>query len=151
MKKFSFLALLIVLFIACKKNQPGTTPVLKGKITGKWNFDSVVTVFRDSTGKNILGKNTYPNSNGTYFQFNTNNTWVENLIPDSLNDLSQGGEYQLLSDTSFILSGSGAHPYSETCKIYSLSPSVFVFSHRHDTRFNGVTPGSIEYIFTLSR
>jgi len=154
MKQILFLALLAILFAACKKNptsQPPTSSELKSKMIGKWNIDTVSTIFRDSTGTVIAGAGKdYPGSPGNNFKFNADNTYAESVIG---NDGDFGsGNFVLKADTGFTLVNAGYPngPYRD-CKVGSISAHAFVFSHQRPTLFNGVTPGFIEIVFKLSR
>jgi hypothetical protein len=151
MKRLCYLILLFIFFIACKKNesmQPVQPMQGTNKLSGTWMLDSVNTVFRDSTGK-ILGKNTYIQP-GWSFQFNNDKTWAETLSANNSTGLASNGTYVLNSDTSFTLMNA-AFGITEPCKIFSISSSLFVFSHTSSRLFNGVTPGTEEYILTLSK
>ncbi|HEY4324724.1 MAG TPA: DUF5004 domain-containing protein [Mucilaginibacter sp.] len=153
MKRLSFLILLCLLFIACNKNQRGSplpVPPMQAtnKLSGKWTLDSVTTVFRDPTGKTI-GKNT-SSQPGWSFQFNDDKTWGETLTANNLTGLASNGTYVINSDTTFTLT-TAAYSIVEPCKIFSISPSSLVFSHQRPTLFNGVTPGTEEYILTLTK
>jgi len=154
MKQILFLALAAILFAACKNNpidQPISPPGLKAEMIGKWNMDTVSTIFRDSTGTVIAGAGKdYPGSPGNNFKFNADNTYAESVIG---NDGDFGsGSFILKADTGFTLVNTGYPngPYRD-CKVSSISAHAFVFSHQRPTRFNGVTPGFIEIVFKLSR
>jgi hypothetical protein len=149
MKKLACLVVLISLYTACKKDHP-VAPTPGSGIQGKWAFVSVTTVFRDSVG-NVLGGMVYPNPPDAYYQFNKDGSWGSKFVSDGTDDINNQGFYRSVSDTSFVIYNTGQNAYSEDCKIYSLTSSQFIFSHRRNTKFNGVTPGSEEYIFKLSR
>lgn len=150
MKRLSFLILSTVLFAACKKTRIESPSPSKNNFAGKWNIVSVTTMLLDSTGKTLQGGNTYPNPAGNYFQFNNDGTWSEKLLGDDIADIGENGTYTINSDTSFTLVNS-ANGAIEPCKVSSLSPSLFVFSHERGTAVNGVTPAIIEYIFKLTK
>jgi len=150
MKKLAFPVLFICLFIACKKDRPAT-PLPDNGLQGKWTFVSVTTVFRDSIGNILPTGMVYPNPPDAYYQFNKDGSWVSKFVSDGMDDIDNQGFYRSVSDTNFVIYNTGQYSYSEDCKIYSLTSSQFIFSHRRNTKFNGVTPGSEEYIFKLTR
>ena len=138
------------LFIACKKDHPASS-MPDNSLQGKWTFVSVNTVFRDSVGNVLPTGMVYPNPPDAYYQFNKDGSWVSKFISDGMDDIDNQGFYRSVSDTGFVIYNTGQHAYTEDCKIYSLTSSEFIFSHRRNTKFNGVTPGSEEYIFKLTR
>ncbi|GAB3917305.1 hypothetical protein [Mucilaginibacter boryungensis] len=152
MKKIVILCLFSLTFAACKK-APVTTPALQtgNGITGKWNIISVTVIPRDSTGKAINNGTGYAEPAYYFFQFNADNTWVENLDPAPTNPLGESGRYVLHADTSFTLINVNLPSSPVECKIVSLSGSSFVFSHQKATLYNGVTPGRLEYVFELKK
>ncbi|MFB9842599.1 hypothetical protein [Mucilaginibacter ginsenosidivorans] len=152
MKKLLCLAFIAAAIVSCKKNDIGA-PVssLKNKMLGKWNFISVTTVFRDTAGNIIPSGMVYANPSGSFYQFNKNGTWASKFLDDPTIDLNNRGFYTPLSDTSFTLSDTGKFAYSETCKIYALTPAQFIFSHTRNIAINGVTPATMEYVFKLTK
>src|SRR4051794_39249681 len=101
---------------------PGNT------IVGKWNIITVTVIPLDSTGSAINSGTIYPEPSYYYFQFSANNTWVENLAPDSSSDLGESGSYALHADTSFTLTNVNAPAKAVECHIDSLTNTSFVFS-----------------------
>jgi len=150
MRKLACFILLMSLFIACKKDHPASSMPDNG-LQGKWTFVSVTTVFRDSVGNVLPAGMVYPNPPDAYYQFNKDGSWVSKFVSDGMDDIDNQGFYRSVSDTGFVIYNTGQHAYTEDCKIYSLTSSEFIFSHRRNTKFNGVTPGSEEYIFKLTR
>ena len=151
MKRIFILSLLVITFAACKKNQT-ITPITAGnKITGKWNIISVTVIFRDSTNKAINNGDVYNEPSYYYFQFNNDNSWVENLGPDPAISLGESGSYVLHADTSFTLVNVNLPSKPEECKIASITDTSFVFTHQKTTLFNGITPGYLEYLFKLKK
>ena len=145
-KVFAFVTILV----ACKKNQ-GNMPTPGGnQITGKWTILSVTVIPYDSTGKAMSDSATYPEPDYYYFQFNNDLTWLENLTPD-LSPAGESGTYSLKADTGFTLINKNLPLQPEECKILSLTSTSFQFSHQRPTLFNGVTPGSLEYIFKMKK
>lgn len=148
-KKIFYLLALCVLFAACKKGKIAPGQTLKDKISGKWNIITVTTIIRDSVTDSLFVR-TYTQPQGYYFKFNADGTWLENLDPGESNDLSISGSYTVTSDSTFTLYNpvnSGNTP----CKVSGLTSSQFTFTHRRNTVINGYDPGSIKYIFMLSR
>ncbi|MGF7078464.1 hypothetical protein [Mucilaginibacter sp. UYCu711] len=149
MKQLLILTLFAAALAACKKNETMTLPIPGNKIIGKWTISSVTVIPRDSTGKAINSGTVYPEPSYYYFQFNTNNTWAENLSPDPNSGISEAGSYVLHADTSFTLINVNLPSSLVECKIASLTDKSFVFIHQKATLFNGVTPGYLEYRFDL--
>ncbi len=144
--------LFTTIFVACKKTQTNTAPPVKSnKMAGKWTIVSVTVIPRDSTGKAINNGTVYPEPSYYYFQFNADNSWVQNLAPDPNSGIGESGTYVLHADTSFTLTNVNLPASPEQCKIVTLNDSVFVFSHQKATLFNGVTPGYLEYLFDLKK
>ncbi len=151
MKRIFILSLLAITFAACKKTQT-ITPITAGnKITGKWNIISVTVIFRDSTNKAINNGNVYNEPSYYYFQFNADNSWVENLDPSPEANLGESGSYVLHADTGFTLTNVKLPSNPVECKITALTDTSFTFTHQKATLFNGVTPGFLEYIFLLKK
>ncbi len=146
------LSLVAIGFAACKKTQT-TMPATQtdNKITGKWNIVSVTVIPRDSTYKPINSGTVYPEPSYYYFQFNADNSWVENLDPTSALALGERGSYALHADTAFTLVNVNLPSNPVECKITSLSGSAFTFTHHKATMYNGVTPGFLEYVFELKK
>jgi len=152
MKRLFIFSLIVITFAACKKNQ-ATKPAVQGgnKIAGKWNIISVTVIPRDSTGKAINNGTIYPEPSYYYFQFNNDNSWVENLGPDPAISLGESGSYVLHADTSFTLINVNLPSKPEECKIASITDTSFVFTHQKNALFNGITPGYLEYLFKLKK
>ncbi len=152
MKKLLIIILSAAMVTACKKTQTNTAPPVKtNKMAGKWTIASVTVIPRDSTGKAINNGTVYPEPSYYYFQFNNDNSWVQNLAPDPNSGIGESGTYMLHADTSFTLINVNLPASPEQCKIATLNDSVFVFSHQKATLFNGVTPGYLEYLFDLKK
>lgn len=150
MKVFALFFLAIVLMVSCKKyDDPtqATEPQTATLIIGKWSFNSVTTVYRDSTGTE-RGSHTYTNDPQAYFQFNQNGMWLESLLPDSLLSGVESGIYEVNSDSTFTLKYPGINT-DELNKIYFLTSHSFKFSHTRSTMFNGTIPGTVEYVFDM--
>jgi len=158
MKKTYLIGLLAIVLAACKNvgavapaAQSGNGTTSGNSMAGKWNIVSVTVIPRDSTGKAINNGAVYTEPSYYYFQFNMDNTWVENLGNDPNNILGESGSYVLHADTTFTLVNVNLPSKPEECKIISLANSSLTFSHQRTTLFNGVTPGYLEYVFLLSR
>jgi len=152
MKNIFVLGLFAIIFASCKQGQTITpTPLPGNKITGKWNIISVTVIPRDSTGKAINNGAVYIEPPYYYFQFNADNSWVENLGPAANFSFGEGGSYVLHADTSFTLVNMNLPSSPEECKIASLTDTSFIFSHQKTTLFNGLTPGYLEYVFELKK
>ena len=145
--------LTILALSACNKHQsnPSNPPGGQPGIVGKWNIISVTTYFYDSAGLRNPGGNVYPGQPYYYFQFNTDKSWVESIVPDTLSDLGITGTYALTSDSTFNLVNPLAIQPVTPCKILSLTDTLFVFSHQHATAFNGTDSGYIKYVFQLKK
>jgi hypothetical protein len=146
--------LVLLLFPACSRNTGGNSmnaPGLLANITGKWTFNNVTTFFFDSSGTlRNNGKNTYASPPGSFFGFNSNNTWTEILLPDTLSINGMGGTWSVNGDSLFTLVNPAASE-PEPCKMDTLTSSLFVFHHERATHYNGVTPGYIRYLFHMTR
>ena len=152
MKRIFILSLFAITFTACKKTQTKTPDTQSGsKISGRWSIVSVTVIPRDSTGKVKNNGTVYPEPPYYYFQFNADNSWVENLNPDPNISLGESGSYVLHADTSFTLINVNLPSQPVECKIISLTAASFTFSHQKATLFNGVTPGYLEYLFELKK
>src|ERR1700753_2474584 len=120
MKRIFILGLLVLTFAACKKTQT-IAPIAAGnKITGKWNIISVTVIFRDSTNKAINNGDVYNEPSYYYFQFNADNSWVENLSPSPEANLGESGSYVLHADTGFTLTNVNLPSNPVESKITSL-------------------------------
>ncbi len=151
MKRLFILVLFAALaFTACRK-MPATPAPPNNAIAGKWTIISVTVIPRDSTGNTINAGTVYPEPSYYYFKFNPDNTWVEVLAPDPQSDIGESGHYTLHSDTGFTLVNTNLPDQKVECKIVSLSDTAFVFTHQRATKFNGVTPGFLEYLFKLKK
>jgi hypothetical protein len=158
MKKiYTCFILLTISLAACDKHQGnpllpgGNPPAGQAKIVGKWNILSVTTYFYDSAGLRNNGVHVYPGQPFYYFQFNSDTSWVESLVPDTLSDLGITGTYTITSDSTFTLLNPKASPPATPCTILSLADTLFVFSHQHPTAFNGTDSGYIKYVFQLKK
>lgn len=149
MKAIFGLTLLIILFAACKKANTGSTQG-GNAITGKWKIITVTVIPHDSLGVAMNSGADYTQPSYVYFQFNADLTWLENESPNSP-PAGEHGNYVLHSNTGFTLVNANLPASPEECKIISLTNSDFVFSHTEPTKFNGVTPGFLEYVFRLQK
>ncbi|MBS1532390.1 MAG: hypothetical protein JSU01_18960 [Bacteroidetes bacterium] len=154
MKKLILPLLFAAAFLSCKKEKTTTTTkqppsTLEKSMLGTWNFESVTTVFRDTT-ETVIGGATYPNPSGSYYQFKTDGTWGSKFVDNSLG-LDNRGFFHTVADTGFYLSDTGQYAYSLKCRIYKLTADTFTFSHSRHTVINGVTPVTEEYIFRLTK
>lgn len=120
-------------------------------ITGKWNIITVTVIPLDSSASAINSGTIYTEPPYYYFQFNANNTWIENLAPDANSGISESGNYVLNADNSFTLTNVNAAANPVKCNIDSLTNAMFVFSFSRTTLFNGITPGYLKYIFRLKK
>src|SRR5947209_18442977 len=130
MKKLVVPILLVMLLAACRKGQMDGPPMTGNSIIGKWNIITVTVIPLDSTRSAINSGTTYKEPPYYYFQFNANNTWVENLAPDTSSDIGESGTYMLHADTSFTLTNVNAPAKAVECNIDSLTNTSFVFSSR---------------------
>ncbi|HVV02950.1 MAG TPA: lipocalin family protein [Puia sp.] len=151
MKNIFILIAVAIAFVACSKNQ-GATPSPQGKtIAGKWTITSVTVIPHDSTGAVINNGTVYSEPSYYYYQFNSDLTWLENLTPD-ISPAGESGSYTVNADTTaFTLINKNLPSQPVECKVVSLTSTSFVFSHQHATKYNGITPGSLEYIFKMRR
>jgi len=154
MKKLILPLLFAVTIVSCKKEKTATpsnpSSPLQAKMLGSWNFVSVTTVFRDTT-ETVINQATYANPNGSYYQFSNDGTWGSKFVADASANLNNKGLYRTVADTGFYLLDTGQFAYSVKCKIYTLTPTQFTFSHSRHTTINGVTPVTEEYIFKLTK
>jgi len=152
MKTIFILALLTITLAACKKTQTiAPTTHTSNKITGRWSISTVTVIPQDSTGKAITGGATYPEPSYYYFQFNADNSWVENLGSDPNISLGESGTYVLHADTGFTLINVNLPSKPVECKITALTDTSFTFTHQKSTAFNGNTNGFLYYIFKLKK
>jgi hypothetical protein len=151
MKNTIILIALVTGFVACSKNQ-GAPPSPQGKtITGKWTILSVTVIPHDSTGAAINNGTVYTEPSYYYYQFNNDLTWLENLSPD-VSPAGESGNYSVNADTTgFTLINKNLPSQPVECKIVSLTSTTFTFTHQHATKYNGITPGFLEYIFQMKR
>lgn len=153
MKKLILPLLFAVAIVSCKKEKTSapinSLPPLQTKMLGSWNFVSVTTIFTDTTG-NTVGGAIYTTPAGSYYQFNTDGTWGSKFVENSLG-LNNKGLYRTAADTGFYLLDTGQYAYSEKCKIYTLTPNQFTFSHSRYITINGTTPVKEEYVFKLTK
>src|SRR4051794_38475420 len=117
MKKLIIPILLVMLFAACRKGQMDGPPPPGNSIAGKWNIITVTVIPLDSSGTAINNGTVYPEAPYYYFQFNVNNTWVENLATDSSSGLGESGSYAVHGDTSFTLTNVNAPAKAVECHI----------------------------------
>jgi hypothetical protein len=146
--------ILAMLIAACKKDHgnpappggPSGTPM----IYGKWTIVTVTTIAYDSNGIVLAPRgNVYTNPPNNFFTFNTDGTWIESLLPDSLADGGLNGHFTITTDTSFILANSTG--VDEACHIDSLTGSLMVWRHRRGADFNGTIPGYLDYVFRMTK
>ena len=149
MQKLIILLAAITLFGNCKKNHNPPVPV--SPIIGKWSIPTVTVIPFDSTGSPINIGTIYTEPSYYYFQFNADNTWMENLSPDSNSSLAEKGNYVLHGNTSFTLINTNVPAKAVDCTVDTLTNASFVFSYRRGTLYNGITPGYLEYIFHLTK
>lgn len=149
MKAIMSLTLLAILFAACKKDNNGTTQG-GNAITGKWKIITVTVIPHDSLGVAMNNGTEYPQPSYVYFQFNADLTWLENESPNQP-PAGEEGNYVLHSNTGFTLTNANLPASPVECKISFLTNSDFVFSHTEPTKFNGVTPGFLEYVFKMQK
>lgn len=155
MKHLLAIGLLSLSLTACHKNSGGNPPKppagLQAKMTGKWTINYVTLFYFDSTGAPFgAGSAIYMAPPGYSYQFNSDKTWTENFVPDSLSGIGMGGTYATSGDSSFTLVNPAA-PMPEPCKMDTLTANLFVFYHEAGTHYNGVTPGYIRYRFHMTR
>jgi len=160
LKIYTCCILLAILLAACHKHQstpplsPGGNPgqpAGQANIVGKWNIISVTTYSYDSAGLRNNGVHVYPGQPFYYFQFNSDKSWVESLVPDTLSDLGLTGTYTVTSDSTFTLLNPKAMPPETPCAILFLTDTAFSFSHQRPTAFNGSDSGYIKYVFQLKK
>ena len=153
MKLYQISLLLLLLATACSRNSGGNNipPTgLQANMTGKWIINTVTLFYFDSTGARYgSGKFVDSVPTGYYYQFNSNNTWME-VLADSLSINGLGGTWSISNDSSFVLVNPAA-PEPEPCKMDTLTSGIFVFHHERGTHYNGVTPGYIRYLFHMTR
>ncbi|MES2379351.1 MAG: hypothetical protein V4553_22355 [Bacteroidota bacterium] len=152
-KTLFFLIAVSGFFMTCRKNSTPVSPLPDNKISGKWRIDSLVSVFRDSTG-NIMSTQLYPMQAGVnyYFQFNNDGTWSEPVTFGGTTggDLNaSNGSYVITSATAFDMSYANNQIFH--CNITRLTSASFVFNRSYPTLFNGTKPGTIERIFILKK
>src|SRR3569833_2774189 len=115
MKKLILLLLFALAIVSCKKEKITKTPIqppsqLETKMLGTWNYESVTTVFRD-TSEHVIGGATYPNPATSFYQFNLDGTWGSKFVENSLG-LNAAGLYRTVADTGFYLLDTGKYAYS---------------------------------------
>ena len=158
MKKTAIGLILSVIFlIACKKNgSDPTVPPTQGSIAGTWKVDSVHVYFYNASGQLDSSEIGYPVEDLEYllyFKFNDDQTWSEALVISADTTIAAKGTYSYTSDSTFDLVYPDARPAKrdELCNIISLANTSFVFSKQLPTVFNGTDPGSIKYVFRLTK
>src|SRR5690242_12056730 len=105
MKVHYFPLVFLLPFLACSRNSGDSmTPQtgLQAKMTGKWTINNVNSLFFDSSNVK-RGNSLYVCPPGYSYQFNSNKTWVENLVPDTLSINGMSGTYTINGDSSFTL------------------------------------------------
>lgn len=152
--RFWIAGMLTILSTGCSKDHgnPSSPGGLSGKPTmfGKWTIVTVTTIAYDSTGALLASRgNVYTNPPNNFFTFNTDGTWIESLLPDSLADAGLNGHFDITSDTTFIIHN--ATGLDEPCHIDSLTTSLFVWRHRRAADFNGTIPGYLDYVFRMTK
>jgi hypothetical protein len=150
MQKLILLLAVVVCHTSCKKNHDSSpTPV--PSIVGKWNITVVKVIPFDSTGIAINSGTVYTEPLYYYFQFNSDDTWTENLGPEPNSRIAENGTYALHSDSSFTLVNKNAPAKAVECAIDTLTNTRFVFTYRRSTLYNGITPGYLLYRFDLKK
>jgi len=155
-KTLVFLIAVSVSFMACSKNSMTPSRVWGSpgnEISGEWEIDSLVSVFRYANG-DIRGTQVYPmeSDDDFYFHFNNDGTWSETATfstTDPVDLTESSGNYVLRSDTTFDMIFQGNQILN--CKITRLTPESLVFHRSYPTLFDGTIPGTIERIFTLKK
>ena len=158
MKKTAIGIILPVIFLmACNKNgNDPAVPPTQGSIAGKWNVDSVHVYFYNASGQLDSSEIGYPVEDlqyPLYFQFNVDHTWLEALVANADTTTVAKGTYTDASDNTFNLKYPDASParQDELCNVISLTNTSFIFSKQLPTVFNGRDPGSIKYVFRLTK
>jgi hypothetical protein len=147
--------MLTILTNSCSKDHSnpssgGTTG--KPTIVGKWTIVNVTTIAYDSTGVVLDHRgNVYTDPPNNFFTFNSDGTWSESLLPDTLADEGLGGTYRFTSDSNFVLTNPKAITPDEPCSIDSLTTSLFVFRTRRAANFDGTIPGWLERVFRMKK
>ena len=142
--------IIAVIYISCRPSYSSPPPTPASTIQGKWNILTVTTLAYDAGGQPWAGgSNIYTPPPGTFFEFDANGRWTESLSPDSLPFVTQRGTYTVASSTQFTYSDSLGH--HTDCLIDTLTTSLFVFNHQKNTLFNGVTPGTLKYVFRMTK
>lgn len=152
MKIHHITLLCVLLGSACSRSSGSNSmmPGLQTMMNGKWTINTVTLLYFDSTGA-PWGAGQFLDSvpPGYYYQFNSNSTWTE-MLSDSLSVNGMGGTYSIVGDSSFILLNPAASG-PETCHLDTLTPGTFVFHHQRATHYDGVTFGTIRYLFHMTR
>lgn len=158
MKKTAIsLILPVIFFIACKKNQNDpAVPPGQESIAGTWMVDSVRVYFYNASGLLDSSEIGYPAEGlqyPLYFQFNDDHSWSEALVAGADTTIVAKGTYSSASNNMFNLMYPDANPakQNEPCNILSLTNTSFIFSKQLPTVFNGRDPGSIKYVFRLTK
>jgi len=150
------LLLFVVLIAACRKNQ--INPITEApSIIGQWTVSDVTSFFYDSTGLRGTVHNYPTMGNNIYFryQFNNDQTWSQSFSSSLQGpfQLSSDGTFSITSDSTFTLFNPNATSDRMTipCTISSLTTTMFMFSTKESTVFNGIDPGYIKAVFRLIR
>lgn len=158
MKKTVSAFLISALFLtACHKSQINPPVLVEPFIVGKWNVDTLTTYFTGSNGLLLKRDHAYPVGAPDYpysFEFKNDHSVIESMhLPTDANYIVVDGAYSFTSDSSFtrtyVSPVSGVNV--EACKILFLSNSSLVFSRELITIFNGNDPGTIRYVYKLTR
>lgn len=150
MQKLIFLFAVIVCYTSCRKNHD-SSPATVPSIVGKWNITAVKVIPFDSTGTAINSGTVYTEPAYYYFQFNSDDTWTENLGPDPNSGIEENGTYALHGDSSFTLVNRNAPAKAVECTIDTLTSTELVFTYSRNTFYNGTTPGYLVYRFDLKK
>ena len=146
----------IIFLIACKKNGNPAVPQAQGSIVGTWQVDSVHVYFYNASGVLDSSEIGYPVKDLQYplfFQFNDDHTWSEGLLANADTTIVAKGTYSDISNNMFNLMYPDASPVkqNEPCNIISLTNTSFIFSKQLPAVFNGRDPGSVKYVFRLTK
>jgi hypothetical protein len=139
--------------MGCSKDHgnPSSSGGPSGKPTmfGKWTIVTVTTIAYDSSGALLAPRgNVYINPPNNFFTFNSDGTWIESLLPDTLGE-GLNGHFQITGDSTFTLINAAGT--DEFCHIDSLTTSLFVWQHRRATKFDGTIPGYLDYVFRMTK
>jgi hypothetical protein len=150
MQKLIIVLVVVVFYTASKKGHDSPTAVVPS-LVGKWNIRAVRVIPLDSAGTAISTGTVYSEPPYYFFQFNSNNTWTENLSADPNSGIEEDGMYTLEGDSSFTLVNRNAAGMAVKCSIDTLTDTRLVFTYSRGTLYNGITPGYLVYNFQLER